>query len=144
MPLVAALQHQGAALGARTTKSLQLGTPPPRRSRAVRAAGERCRKTAQRAHARRLSTDASAPWHSREAQPRAGVQPGPPQTYANEGAKLRRRPWRKRFTEEDLAYVNAQLSDATLLRLALTWSFHGHLVALRARVLPPAPGAAGQ
>ena len=45
---------------------------------------------------------------------RAGLQPWTPQTYANEGAKLRRRPWRKRFTEEDLAYVNAQLSDEAM------------------------------
>eukprot|EP00908_Phaeocystis_cordata_P003052 Transcript_13303.p1 GENE.Transcript_13303~~Transcript_13303.p1 ORF type:complete len:299 (-),score=85.51 Transcript_13303:54-950(-) len=48
---------------------------------------------------------------------RRGLRPWTPQTYANEGAKLRQRRWRRLYTEEDLAWVNAQLSEAAMAGL---------------------------
>ena len=45
---------------------------------------------------------------------RRGLKPWTPETYANEGNKLRRRPWRRAYREDDLAWVNARLSDAAM------------------------------
>ena len=45
---------------------------------------------------------------------RKGLQPWTPETYAKEALKLKRRPWRRAYTEADLAWVNSQLSDEAM------------------------------
>ena len=46
---------------------------------------------------------------------RWGLKPWTPAHYAAERRKYRRRPWRRRYSLEDLAWVNAHLSDEAMV-----------------------------